>query len=472
MKTKKYLLILFFVLATIGVFSFIPGIFNSKSELVKEAEKYRNAGEYEKAFEVYTLAADEGNAHAMNGIGNMYAFGMGVKYDFKQAILWFEKSAREGYAPALYNLGMLHRYGQGTKPDFKKAFNYFEQAAKQGVTFAMHLTGYQLYHGQGTKQNYKKALGWFLEGAEKENTACMFFAGLCYRNGYGVKRNDNKALYWLEKSAQTGYPLAIKELGYSNPQSASHALKSANQNTLRNYFPEEFKEVILTTTPDNYIGQWEGQIRTYDRSGKHILKTKPLKLTISRANKGLACSWVEDDSTIISFNGSMVENTIIPNSNNYRSTGYYDIELLWELKKISFEIEINDTTRIMTGTIEKYSPESMETEFPQYFVLSNTNGSEIDNSKMESFATDEECFELIAYPNPFINKVTVAFNLIKGGAVELLVIDMAGQIIQSKKTTLPKGNNSIQLTRLPKRGNYIVSLICNGHKQTIKITKE
>jgi len=53
-------------------------------------------GEYEKAMEILTPLAQEGNSRAQIRLAEMYAFGQGVKQNTIQSYIWYSLAARGG----------------------------------------------------------------------------------------------------------------------------------------------------------------------------------------------------------------------------------------------------------------------------------------------------------------------------------------------------------------------------------------
>jgi TPR repeat protein len=52
--------------------------------------------EYEKAIEILTPLAQEGNSRAQIRLAEMYAFGQGVKQNSIQSYIWYSLAARGG----------------------------------------------------------------------------------------------------------------------------------------------------------------------------------------------------------------------------------------------------------------------------------------------------------------------------------------------------------------------------------------
>ncbi|MBQ7220635.1 MAG: sel1 repeat family protein [Synergistaceae bacterium] len=124
--------------------------------------------DYQKAFDFYLKAAEKGNASAQNNLGGMYLNAKGVKQDFKKAILWFGRASQQGNAAASNNLARMYQEGLGTKQDIGKAIDLFRQAAEQGDMIAKINLG-TLYANMlpkakkaSDKKNYlENARAWF-----------------------------------------------------------------------------------------------------------------------------------------------------------------------------------------------------------------------------------------------------------------------------------------------------------------------
>ncbi|KAF9343093.1 hypothetical protein BGX26_006274, partial [Mortierella sp. AD094] len=57
-----------------------------------------------KAMEWYLKAANQGNAVALNNLGEMYQYGKGVPQDYSKAMEWYLKAAKQGHASAQYKI--------------------------------------------------------------------------------------------------------------------------------------------------------------------------------------------------------------------------------------------------------------------------------------------------------------------------------------------------------------------------------
>ena len=60
--------------------------------LFNQADLEYNNDNFEKAFELFLKAAENGDDSAMDRIASMYDVGEGVDYDFDKAIYWYQKA--------------------------------------------------------------------------------------------------------------------------------------------------------------------------------------------------------------------------------------------------------------------------------------------------------------------------------------------------------------------------------------------
>lgn len=75
----------------------------------------------EKAFLLYSKAADKGHARAQYLAGTCYQDGVGTKKDVIEATRFFSLAAQNSYAPAMYALGLCYKTGQGSEADPEQA---------------------------------------------------------------------------------------------------------------------------------------------------------------------------------------------------------------------------------------------------------------------------------------------------------------------------------------------------------------
>ena len=108
--------------------------------LRKAAELY-NAEQFNEAFELYSILANEGNTVAQYQLGQLYRLGQGTEKNYKEAVSWYKASAQSGNAEAQYRLGVMMYYGEGVQRSRKEGLEWIRKAAKQNHTKALEALG-------------------------------------------------------------------------------------------------------------------------------------------------------------------------------------------------------------------------------------------------------------------------------------------------------------------------------------------
>jgi len=93
--------------------------------------------DYEKAFNLYRLAADNNSPSAQYNLGLMFEEGQGVKQDYLEALKWYQLSINHDYPEyeGFVHLGLLYEYGFGGKQDLVKAAELYQRAIADGVEY-------------------------------------------------------------------------------------------------------------------------------------------------------------------------------------------------------------------------------------------------------------------------------------------------------------------------------------------------
>jgi TPR repeat protein len=118
------------------------------------------------AIKYYLDAADRGHAGAMNDLGGVFEYGLGVRKNLTTALLWYERAAELGHAGAMIHLGQLNEKGLDIPRDFAKAMHWYEQAADLGNAEAMNNLANMLRQGPGDIPNVPAAADWYLKAAQ------------------------------------------------------------------------------------------------------------------------------------------------------------------------------------------------------------------------------------------------------------------------------------------------------------------
>ncbi len=149
------------------------------------------------------VAAAKGDPSAEFEVAARFAEGRGIAQDFKQAIVWYQRSAQRGFAPAQYRLGTLFERGIGTKADTARAKIWYGRAAEQGHVKAMHNLAV-LSAGREQSADYPTAVTWFTAASEYGLTDSQYNLGVLHESGLGLPRDLKQAYYWLSLAARNG----------------------------------------------------------------------------------------------------------------------------------------------------------------------------------------------------------------------------------------------------------------------------
>ena len=169
---------------------------------------------YESALSMMIESSDKGYSHAQNHLGSMYFKGDLLDHNYEKAIELFELAAEQDNVEALFNLGMVNFHGEHvTHPDHEKAFKYFSGAARFNDITSLYYQGMLYYEGNGTEKNYEKAYESWNRAVEKSNhPKSMFRIGHLYYKGEGVVKNEGEALRWWNRASENGCVEAQKSI--------------------------------------------------------------------------------------------------------------------------------------------------------------------------------------------------------------------------------------------------------------------
>lgn len=195
-----------------------------------KAAKALESGDYTTAFAEFKSLADAGNAEAQNNLGMMYANGMGIPQDDKQAELYIRRAAEAGFAAAQGNLGMIYAQGRGVPQDDEQAVKWMRRAAEAGIVSAQRNLGVMYADNEDAPQynidadlergmnaygtgDYATALAIFTPLAKAGLSIAQNNLGMMYLNGTGVPQDDEQAALWIRRASEAGNAIAQSMLG-------------------------------------------------------------------------------------------------------------------------------------------------------------------------------------------------------------------------------------------------------------------
>lgn len=165
------------------------------------------ASDEKKAFELYKLGAERGNAMSQFKYAEFLILGRpeGKQPDMPEALKWYKAAANAKNPQALFRMGVFYLDGMGPiGKDPKKAAEYFYESAKMGYAQAQHNLAVLFEEGRGVMKDNAAALFWYMQAARNGDAAAARTIGLFYLEGKGISRSITKAEEWLRKAAEAG----------------------------------------------------------------------------------------------------------------------------------------------------------------------------------------------------------------------------------------------------------------------------
>jgi localization factor PodJL len=154
------------------------------------------------------LAASKGDASAQFEVAARFAEGKGVKQDFVQAGVWYQRAAMQGLAAAQYRLATLYERGIGMQKDPARARVWYKRAAEQGSVKAMH--NLAVLSASLETPDYTAAVQWFTQAAEHGLADSQYNLAVLYEDGRGVGKDFSIAYKWYALAAGAGDKEAMK----------------------------------------------------------------------------------------------------------------------------------------------------------------------------------------------------------------------------------------------------------------------
>lgn len=176
------------------------GLFKKTPEqLVEKAAYAFETGKKERAFALFSEAAEANYGLAWHGLAACYENGWGVEADGKKAVDSYHKAASCGVDEAWVKLAWFYRHGIGTEESMYRAIYCYEQAAARGSVRAMFELGEIHSCGIEVITDKKEGLKWYQMAAHLGDRNAMAALGEMYCMGNGVKKSKEMARAYYEK---------------------------------------------------------------------------------------------------------------------------------------------------------------------------------------------------------------------------------------------------------------------------------
>lgn len=156
-----------------------------------------------------------GRGFAQYALGKKYRDGQGVERNIQKAVELFTLAAKQGNSFAAFALGKMYLSNDASLPrDGTTALNWITYASERGNQFAQYYLGKLLLKGaDGIPQDTNAALRWLRASVEQGNVYAEYALAMAYLNGKIVPKDDLKALELLRHASSQDNQFAQYQLG-------------------------------------------------------------------------------------------------------------------------------------------------------------------------------------------------------------------------------------------------------------------
>lgn len=113
--------------------------------------------------QMFNLAIEQGNDHAMVNLGAWYyEGGRGFRQNFKAAVRLYEMASERGNRTAQENLGYCYYYGRVAEPDYERAFRYFALGAFDKSLVSLYKIADMYHKGLYVEQDDREAFALYM----------------------------------------------------------------------------------------------------------------------------------------------------------------------------------------------------------------------------------------------------------------------------------------------------------------------
>lgn len=160
-------------------------------------------------------AAEAGQARTQYALGKIYRDGQGVEKDVQKAVELFTLAAMQGNSFAAFALGKMYLSDDPTlSRNVAAALKWITNAAEHGNQFAQYYLGKLLLKGtDDISQDTNSALRWLLASVEQGNVHAEYALAMAYLKGESVPKDSLKAMELLKRASSREHQFAQYQLG-------------------------------------------------------------------------------------------------------------------------------------------------------------------------------------------------------------------------------------------------------------------
>ena len=152
-----------------------------------------------------TNAAEHGNQFAQYHLGKLLLKGTDdISQDTNSALRWLLASVEQGNVHAEYALAMAYLKGESVPKDSLKAMELLKRASSREHQFAQYQLGKLLLQGEDVPKDVVAAVHWLTASAMHGNQYAQYALGKLYLLGKGVEKDKDRAAKWFQMAADQG----------------------------------------------------------------------------------------------------------------------------------------------------------------------------------------------------------------------------------------------------------------------------
>jgi len=177
--------------------------------------------------------------------------------------------------------------------------------------------------------------------------------------------------------------------------------------------------------------------------------------------------------TYTSFTGKLADKTVFLDwkTENEINSAYFEVERSFNSTTFKTVGLVLDGFAAGNGkTFYKFKDNSTELQSNKYAYY---RLKQVDKDGKYNYSTvvaialnssSSDVVKMTVSPNPFVEKLNVQFTTVTNGQAEIRVLNMNGQTVLSKQSTISSGSNNLEVNNLGKlnSGIYIFQLIKDG----------
>jgi len=164
--------------------AYVPG----NQTLFSEGVAAFDAGDYAKAYAIFSNLAGHDDLAALRNIAFMERKGLGTERNPQAALKHYETAARAGLPTAAADLGQMLLYGEAGPADPKAALPWLKMAAQANHPMAQFLLGQMYEFGEAVPQDYARAEILYAAAAARGLKPAIY--RLSYLKGWAAPKFD------------------------------------------------------------------------------------------------------------------------------------------------------------------------------------------------------------------------------------------------------------------------------------------